>query len=223
MSDQVSKKKLGRPSKFTQEVRNKVIELAGKGLTDEQIGQIIGVSRQCIVKWRQDNWDFNVTVREAKLFADMQVEAALYKRATGFKEKIKRQKLDKFGNVHTIEEEVTYAPDTVAASFWLRNRQPEIWREKTEVSHTAVAGPTVVINLPSNGRESLPAAEPKLIDAKTEHTAAEFMEENRGLMEDLAKQEQDSPVSHNDLVEQESGKGESAQVQTEKNRESKDE
>ena len=33
-----------------------------------------------------------------------------------------------------------YAPDTTAAIFWLKNRQPKKWRDKQEVEHTGPNG-----------------------------------------------------------------------------------
>ena len=32
------------------------------------------------------------------------------------------------------------APDTGAAAFWLKNRKPDVWRDKQEVEHTGKDG-----------------------------------------------------------------------------------
>ncbi|GAB7207355.1 hypothetical protein OS21_38510 [Dickeya oryzae] len=33
-----------------------------------------------------------------------------------------------------------YPPDTTAAIFWLKNRQPKIWRDKQDINHTSDDG-----------------------------------------------------------------------------------
>ena len=46
-----------------------------------------------------------------------------------------------------------YPPDTQAASLWLRNRQPQLWRDKTEVAVDATVRGAVAYkaNMPPRG------------------------------------------------------------------------
>ena len=47
--------------------------------------------------------------------------------------KIKKQVV-KEGGIVEIEDEIP--PDTTAMIFWLKNRQPKIWRDKQETEHS---------------------------------------------------------------------------------------
>lgn len=85
-----------------------------------------------------DNDDeFRNAINEGRSYSDSMVEDALYRRALGGKttETRKIGKTDASGKVkpekvEIIEKEVL--PDTAAAIFWLKNRQPDKWRDKRE-------------------------------------------------------------------------------------------
>jgi hypothetical protein len=51
-----------------------------------------------------------------------------------------------------------YPPDTVAAIFWLKNRQKEKWRDKQEVDHRTPDGVTVLYKQ-QEGNKPLPDAD----------------------------------------------------------------
>jgi hypothetical protein len=64
--------------------------------------------------------------------ADGRVASALFKRATGYE--TKAEKVFQYqGQVVRAETMEHHPPDTQAASFWLRNRQPDHWKERREV------------------------------------------------------------------------------------------
>ena len=110
-------KKNGRPTKYTPKNVKKVLELAKKGKTDQEIANAIGVSRQTILNWKGKHKKFFGVLKKAKDDADSKVVEALYTRATGY----------------TDPDGKHYPPDTVAMIFWLKNRQPEDWRDKREI------------------------------------------------------------------------------------------
>lgn len=130
-------KKTGRPSKFNEQISEKIISLATQGKTNEQIAEIIGVHVRTLENWQSAKGDFLWAVKEAKQAADDLVEAALFSRAVGYSHKSVKVFFDS-KSLRTVEHEMTenYAPDTTAAIFWLKNRRPEEWREKTEVEHS---------------------------------------------------------------------------------------
>lgn len=75
--------------------------------------------------------DLFLAVREARQVADELVEASLFSRALGYshpEEKVFQYE----GQIVTHETIKQYPPDTQAAMFWLRNRQPARWKEKTD-------------------------------------------------------------------------------------------
>lgn len=129
-------KKVGRPSKFNDRIARKIIELSESGKTTEQIAEIIGIHASTLYLWWDNKPEFLEAVREAKQAADELVEASLFRRAVGYSHP--EQKCFSDGDGGTIWETVTkhYPPSEQAAIFWLKNRQPEEWREKSEVDTT---------------------------------------------------------------------------------------
>lgn len=129
----VTKKGRGRPSSFNPEVKNKVIELAKEGKTDVEISEIIGIHPNTLGYWKGKYKDFLWSLKEAKQNADDLVKASLFRRATGYyhdEEKIFFHQ----GDVTRVKTVKHYPPDTGAAIFWLKNRQPKEWRETYQVT-----------------------------------------------------------------------------------------
>lgn len=91
---------------------------ARNGLTDEQIAENIGISRSTLNDWKNKYSDISDTLKNNKLIIDTRVENALFKKAIGFVGPDKKY----------------YPPDTTAQIFWLKNRKPEDWRDKKDVS-----------------------------------------------------------------------------------------
>lgn len=125
-------KKKGRPTKFSDALQEKMIELYEKGKTDEQVAEIIGVSKKTINNWKGKHPDFLYSLKEAKQIADDLVEASLFSKATGYSHK-ELKVFNYEGEIIEHEIEKHYAPDTTAAIFWLKNRQPERWRDKSDL------------------------------------------------------------------------------------------
>lgn len=123
--------KRGRKSGFNEIIQATILRLIKDGKTEEQIAEIIGVSKTTLTNWKGKHPYFLYAVRESRLVADELVEAALFNRALGYshpEEKVFQYE----GCIVTHEIKKHYPPDTQAAMFWLRNRQPDRWKEKTE-------------------------------------------------------------------------------------------
>ncbi len=124
--------KTGRPSKFNEALALRMLEMAKKGATDQQMADAIGVDVSTLGNWKAGRKDFLEALKGAKDVADQIVEATLFQRACGY-----RHKAVKFfcseGTILTQEYEEVYAPDTVACIFWLKNRKPEDWRDKQDI------------------------------------------------------------------------------------------
>lgn len=122
-----------------------VEKLAGLGLTMEELAYCLGVNRTTIYYWREKP-EFSEALDKGKAIADSKVVGSLYRRALGYK----------YTEVHTeeiiimvdgkrapgkkikkIRKEVV--PDVVAQIFWLKNRQPDKWRDRQEIDHTLKA------------------------------------------------------------------------------------
>lgn len=88
-----------------------------------------------IYVWQAKHKTFYEALKGAKGIADDMVEASLFRRAVGYSHKAVKifynAKMDEVTEHHYIEH---YPPDTVAAIFWLKNRRPDDWREKTDIA-----------------------------------------------------------------------------------------
>lgn len=86
--------------------------------------------------------------------ADANVADRLYQRAMGFEHDSEEIKVVE-GSIERVPIRKIYPPDTVAAIFWLKNRQRDKWRDKVETGFTDGQGNDVaiqIIQLPDNGR-----------------------------------------------------------------------
>jgi hypothetical protein len=101
----------GRPTKLTPEVRQQVARLAPLGFSDRQFSAVLGVAVSTFNYWKKDK-EFSESLKVVKGDADKHVVKSLYQSA-----------LD--GN-------------PTSCIFWLKNRQPKEWRDKTEVAVTGV-------------------------------------------------------------------------------------
>lgn len=118
---------------------------ARDGLTDEQIASNMGIGYSTLQTWKSKHQDIQDTLKRGKAVVDIQVENALLKRALGYSydEVTKERVLDydpSTGQVVGSHMEVTKTVrkevqgDTTAQIFWLKNRRPEQWRDKRDVS-----------------------------------------------------------------------------------------
>jgi hypothetical protein len=124
------KKKAGRPSKKDSIDIRTLTLLASFGLTDIQIAKAFGISEATLTKYKKDP-EFLASLKDGKDIHDAQVERSLRERATGYEHedvdirvvngKIVKTKLIKH-----------YPPDPTSMIFWLKNRQPTKWRDRTD-------------------------------------------------------------------------------------------
>lgn len=108
--------------------------LAMLGRTDAEIAEALGVGVRTLYSWKGAHQEFRQALKDAKAIADAEVVDSLFAKACGKAKRTvrkKRQVLDSHGNkVELIEEtEETPPPDTTAIIYWLKNRQPELWRD----------------------------------------------------------------------------------------------
>ena len=126
-------KKRGRPPKWKPEYVDQAHKLALLGLTDVEIAQVFDVSEKTLNNWKKKKPDFLQSLKRGKMLADAEVSMSLYKRARGYTKTTTRDvKIN--DEVRTLNETKHYPPDSTAIIFWLKNRQPEKWRDKQEVA-----------------------------------------------------------------------------------------
>jgi hypothetical protein len=129
------KAKRGRPTAYRKEFVERARSLATIGLTELEVAGHFGVAMATLTRWMVAYPDFRAALKEGRDVADARVEKRLYERALGFTTTETKQVDIEGKPSRTISITRQHPPDTTAAIFWLKNRQPELWREKIEVEH----------------------------------------------------------------------------------------
>jgi hypothetical protein len=126
----------GRPSKYKPEYAEQAYKYCLLGATDKDLSDFFEVDEATVNRWKKDYPEFCKSLKAGKDQADAIIAQKLFHRAKGY-----RHVDTKFA---TFEGQITdsqeymrhYPPDTTAAIFWLKNRQPQKWRDRQEVEHT---------------------------------------------------------------------------------------
>jgi acyl-CoA synthetase (AMP-forming)/AMP-acid ligase II len=137
----------GRPSKKDTIPYNQLKYLYRQGATDKQVAEFYGITEATLTNWKKQDSEFFASLNDWKKQADKDVERSLYERACGYTHpETKPQWVndDNGGRWEYADMEKHYPPDATSMIFWLKNRQPDKWREKQEVEHMG----NIVINAP---------------------------------------------------------------------------
>ncbi len=136
---------------------------ARDGLTEKDISKNMRIGASTLREWKAKFPPIGEALKEGKDVADRVVENALYKSACGYTVtitepiKVKRtiydedtgRKVREYEEVVEAEKQLHFPAQVTAQIFWLKNRKPAQWRDKTDVQQ-----------LPTNGvLESLLAME----------------------------------------------------------------
>jgi hypothetical protein len=96
----------GRHTKYKPEYCNEVAEYSSAGMTDMEIADAFGVSVVTLWRWQGKYPEFRSALKEHKEIADNRVVKTLYEKAL--------------------------SGDTTAMIFWLKNRNSQQWRDRTQ-------------------------------------------------------------------------------------------
>lgn len=141
----------GRPSKYKPEYATQAAKLCQLGATDIELADFFEVKVSTIYEWRNVHPEFSEAVIAGKDNADTRVERAFFNRAVGYtfeSEKIFQHQ----GEIIRTPVREHVPPDAGAALNWLKNRQPDKWRDKQEVEHSGKVALHPAINI--NGQSS---------------------------------------------------------------------
>lgn len=129
----------GRPTKYKPEYCLSVEYMARSGMIEKEMAEKIGVSEVTFNAWKNEYPEFLNALTRGKEDIDDQVERALYKKATGFREPaVKIFMPAGFDKPVYAPYDEYYPPDTAAAFIWLKNRRKNKWRDRIE--HTGADG-----------------------------------------------------------------------------------
>ena len=110
---------------------------ARDGLTDKQIAKNIGIAESTLYNWKNDHVEILESLKKGKEVIDIEVENALLKRALGYEYEEVKTYIEENNGVIKKRKEITkkiMAPDTTAQIFWLKNRNPDKWRDRKETN-----------------------------------------------------------------------------------------
>lgn len=134
----------GRPTKYKKEYDEQAYKLCLLGSTDKELASFFEVVESTINLWKLEHRGFSESIKRGKSLADANVAERLYKRAMGYEHK-EDKIFNNNGEALVVGTTKHYAPDTTAAIFWLKNRQPELWRDKPEPTDDGEVAPVKVV------------------------------------------------------------------------------
>lgn len=136
----------GRTSKFKKEFVEQAYKLALLGATDDELADFFRVRVSTIHNWKKRHNEFLDALKRGKEVADANVSDRLFQRAMGFEHDSEEIKVVN-GVVERVPVRKIYPPDPTSAIFWLKNRQPEKWRDKQTTELTGKDGKDLMQNL----------------------------------------------------------------------------
>lgn len=102
------------------------------GATPRHVADLLKVDEDTIYRWMKAHPEFGAAMEQGRVDADANVARSLYKKATGYTHRAVKV-FQYQGQPVVVPYTEIVPPDTEAAKFWLKNRQPEMWKEKVEV------------------------------------------------------------------------------------------
>ena len=90
----------------------------------------MGINAATLYDWKNKYTEISEALKKGKEVVDRLVENALLKRALGYS----YTEITYEGGVETKRVVKEVVPDTTAQIFWLKNRKPEDWRDKREIT-----------------------------------------------------------------------------------------
>jgi hypothetical protein len=123
-----------KQAKWKPEYVEQARKLYSKGWIDKEVAELWKVAEPTLRIWRIKYPEFAEACKMGKDIPDDRVEASLYQRAVGYDRYAEKVSFDKDGNTlrATVLEHIP--PDPKAAMNWLKNRRPDKWKDRREVT-----------------------------------------------------------------------------------------
>lgn len=127
--------------KYSKELTEKICKHLKIGNTITTTCEAVGIAKSTFYEWMEKKSDFSDAIKKAQSTADKKVENALFKMATGTFEYIERHYettvIDKL-KLGTLKKTIkkTLAPNITAQIFYLKNRNPDEWRDQQDIEHS---------------------------------------------------------------------------------------
>ena len=140
---------VGRPTKYNEEYNEQAEKLCSMfGADDLKLAEYFGVCDTTIQTWKKEHQLFLVAVKTGKDTFDTQnVEKSLLKRAIGYKTVETHEECVGDSGLVATKKVTKHVVSDTAIIFWLKNRNPQRWRDRKAVELTGDnGGPVKTIN-----------------------------------------------------------------------------
>ncbi len=118
-----------RPGAYRKAYAEQARKLCRLGASDAELADFFGVSEAALGRWQDAHPEFFASIMEGRALADAEVAQALFRRATGYAHPDVHISSYQ-GEITVTEITKHYPPDTVACALWLKNRRPDLWRDR---------------------------------------------------------------------------------------------
>ena len=120
--------------KYNEEMKQRIIELAEKGLTDKKIAKACGISCSTIYNWYRDHLELLESVRHIRRSKASDLIPVIFRKAKGYTTTEVDTGRDKDGNItYTRTHKKKVPPDFNSLRFILTNWDPETWKDKRTI------------------------------------------------------------------------------------------
>ena len=126
--------------KYGKEIVDKLCGYLKKGSSIKSACALVEISQETFYKWRKEKVEFSETIKRAMAIPDKTVENALYKSAimghsyveTEYKTISNKEGTDLVA-IPVKKVKKFIPPNVTAQIFWLKNRCPEEFKDKSEI------------------------------------------------------------------------------------------
>jgi len=122
---------VGRPSNYRPEYARQAVKLCELGATDIELAQFFETNTETLRQWKLKHPEFTAALRLGKDHSNDRVERSLYAKACGYTYESEKVFCSD-GEVTRVAVTEHVPPDTTACIFWLKNRMPDVWRDRRE-------------------------------------------------------------------------------------------
>lgn len=143
---------MARPTEYKPEFVQTTQKLCEGGATDQDVADALEVDVRTLYRWKGKHPEFCQALKLGKEPANERVKHSLYHRAVGFRyveqQTIKVRDSDGNEHVELVEVEKVVPPDPTSGIFFLKNRMPEEFRDRQEI--TGADGKDLIPELPAD-------------------------------------------------------------------------
>ena len=125
---------VGRPTAYRPEFADDARKICETwAATDTELADYFGISIPTFYAWQVKHPEFLKAVALGKDAPDNRVEKSVFHKSVGYSVDAEKVFLYK-GKPVRVRYREHFPPDTGAAALWLKNRRPQLWRDRQDVS-----------------------------------------------------------------------------------------